>query len=59
MDEILDVSVETTIQTLLAKTEARVNHKVEWFLDNDKVLSLHKSMFIVQAIGTLTEKRGS
>ena len=43
--------------TLLARAKARATDTVEWLLDNGMVLSLHNSMFIVQATRDLRRAR--
>ena len=57
VDDISDIIVESSTTSLLARAEERAAHIVEWLLDNCMVLSLHKSMFIVQATRELRRTR--
>ena len=49
VDDLADVVVATEVPELLNKAKYRADQTVEWLLDNGMVLSLQKSMFMVQA----------
>ena len=49
MDNLADMVVATDVPELLNKAKYRADQTVEWLLDNGMVLSLQKSMFMVQA----------
>ena len=50
--------VAKEINELLTRAEERAKDTVEWLLDNGMVLSLHKSMVIVQATKELRRAKG-
>ena len=49
--------MDEEVPSLLARAESRAGQTVEWFLDNDMVLSLHNFRFIVQAMKELRRTR--
>ena len=58
VDDVTDVVAAKELPELLLKAEERATETVEWLLDNGMVLSLHKSMTIVQATKELRRARG-